>query len=448
MICATNPAVSRIHESATPPVLKRHWIKIHIMITYRYRLKPSRSQAEVLGRHLEVCRQVYNRLLREVDRARAVGTPLSWYNAERLLPEWKKTDFLALREVHSRVAMMAAKHLYDNIASLAGRKRNGRNVGKLRFKGKGSYNSLEYNQSGFAVDRSRGTISLSKVGVVRARFHRPLPLECVIKGVVVKRAGPQKWFACLQCEDPRSESGKTFLEDTSRTSGSRAVGIDLGITHFAADSGGHFAENPRYLEKSLKKVMKLQQQPSRKKPMSRRRQKARDALAKLHEKVGNQRRDFLHKLSRHYVDHYDLICAEDLDVAGMLQEKRAMPSPTARRTLRRHTADAGWRSFLNMVAYKAWSAGKQAVFVDPRGTSQECAACGATVQKQLWDRTHTCPQCGFTTDRDINASLVILKRGTGQAPTSVELAPLLRLAGASAGAEAGILARSRCIALR
>ena len=132
----------------------------------------------------------------------------------------------------------------------------------------------------------------------------------------------------------------------------------------------------------------------------------------------------------------------------MLQEKRAALSPTARRTLRRHTADAGWRSFLNMVAYKALSAGKLAVFVNPRGTSQECAACGAAVPKQLWDRVHNCPHCGFTTDRDINASLVILKRGTGQAPTSAELAPLLLLAGASAGAEAGILASSHCINLK
>jgi putative transposase len=348
------------------------------------------------------------------------------------------------------VAMMAAKRLYDNIASLAGRKRNGGKVGKLRFKGKGSYNSLAYNQSGFVVNAGQGTIYLSKVGVVRARFHRPLPLNCIIKGVVIKRAGPWKWFACLQCDDPRASSGegdpgKAPRKNAPFTGSGRAVGIDLGITHFTADSDGHFAASPRYLEKSLEKVRKLQQHLSRRKPASKRRQKARNALAKLHEKVADQRRDFLHKLSRHYVDHYDVICAEDLDVAGMLQEKRAALSPTARRTLRRHTADAGWRSFLNMVAYKALSAGKRAVFVNPRGTSQECAACGATVPKQLWDRVHNCPHCGFTTDRDINASLVILKRGTGQAPTSVELAPLLRLAGASAGAEAGILASSHYI---
>ena len=117
-------------------------------------------------------------------------------------------------------------------------------------------------------------------------------------------------------------------------------------------------------------------------------------------------------------------------------------------TLRRHVSDAGWRDFLSKLAYKAQSAGKLAIFVDPRGTSQECGACGARVPKTLADRAHLCPQCGFTTDRDVNASVVIRKRGTGRAPSPVELAPLLQFAGASAGVEAGTLAGTSCIVMQ
>jgi len=131
----------------------------------------------------------------------------------------------------------------------------------------------------------------------------------------------------------------------------------------------------------------------------------------------------------------------------MLAEKYATFSKAARKTLHRHVADAGWRTFLDMLVYKAQSAGKLIVFVDPRGTSQECAVCGETIPKMLWDRVHSCPLCGFATDRDINASLVIRKRGTGRAPSPVELASLLRRIGASAGEEAGILKNSPYIVL-
>src|SRR5271157_3519167 len=423
------------------------------MITYRYRLKPSRTQAETLGRHVEICRQVYNRMLGEVARGRAAGSPLSWYRASSLLHQWMAGDFPEMREVHSRVAMMAAKRLFGNLASLAGKKRHGGKVGKLRFKGKGGYNSIAYNQSGFEVDPEHKEIHFSKVGAVRTVFHRSLPPGCRVKGIVVKRTGTRKWIACLQCEERQESNGEIEANIADRAqaalaSGGRAVGIDLGITHFVADSSGHYAESPQYLQQSLAKVKKLQKKLSRKKKASNRRQKAKFALAKLHEKVANQRRDFLHKLSRYYVQHYDVVCAEDLNVAGILQEKRANNNQKANKTLHRHAADAGWRSFLNMLAYKASSAGKLSIFVDPRGTTQECAACGGIVPKKLWDRTHVCPFCGFAADRDINASLVILKRGTGQAPTSVELAPLLRLAGASAGDEAGILVTPHCIAIQ
>jgi putative transposase len=422
------------------------------MITFRYRIRPSRKQVATLDRHVETCRQLYNRLLGELNRASEGNRVLSKTSAQAFLPAWKAGDFPELGEVYSRVAHMVVYQLYNNLAGLAAKKGRGQKVGRLRYKGRGWYASLNYNQSGFTIDQERGTIRLAKVGVVRATFHRELPPGATVKGIVVKKTNPGKWFACLQCaEQPRAgdavECDLATRVRKSLTEGGRAVGIDLGITHFAADSDGQFAENPQYLDRSLAKIKVLQRKLSRKKRGSRRRAKARFALAKRHEKAANQRRDFLHKLSRYYVRKYDVVCAEDLSVSGMLAEKRAIPGNGRMKTLHRHVVDAGWRVFLDMLAYKAQSAGKLAIFVDPCGTSQECAACGAIVPKALWDRVHHCPRCGFTTDRDINASLMIKKRGTGRAPTPVELASLLRFAGATAGEEAGTLINSPYIEL-
>src|SRR5271157_1380051 len=363
---ATISAISQIHKLAPLLPLKYLAGNSSLMITYRYRLKPSRTQAETLGRHIEICRQVYNRMLGEVARGRAAGSPLSWYRASSLLRQWKAGNFPEMREVHSRVAMMAAKRLFGN---LAGKKRHGGKVVRLRFKGKGGYNSIAYNQSGFEVDPEHEEIHFSKVGAVRAVFHRALPPGCRVKGIVVKRTGARNWIACLQCKERQESNGEIEANVAGRVQvalvSGRAVGIDLGIIHFVADSGGHYAESPQYLQQSLAKVKKLQKILSRKKIASKRRQKAKFALAKLHEKVANQRRDFLHRLSRYYVRQYDVVCVEDLNVAGILQEKRAYNSQAANKTLHRHVADAGWRSFLNMVAYKASSAGKLAFFVDP-----------------------------------------------------------------------------------
>src|SRR5271157_1379663 len=420
------------------------------MITFRYHIKPTCEQVATLSRHVEICRQLYNYLLGELNSAREQGKLLSKATSQAFLPVWKEAGFPELREVYSKVAQMVVQQLYANLAGLAAKKGRGYRVGQLRFKGRGWYTSLNYNQSGFFVDWERGTIRLSKVGVVKATIHRALPPEFNIKGIVIKKTRVGKWFACIQCEDARDLADapqanyETYIESSLAAGGSE-VGIDLGIAHFAADSGGHFAESPKFLELSLAKVKRLQKSLSRKKKASKRRQKVKFALAKLHEKVTNQRRDFLHKLSRHYIRHYDVICAENLAVARMMEEKRTISSKAASKSLHRHIADAGWRMFLNMLAYKAQSAGKLTIFVDPRGTSQECGACGASAPKNLWDRVHTCPQCGFTPDRDTNASLVIKKRGTGRTPSPVELTPLLRLAGASAGVEAGTLPESRCI---
>ncbi|MDI6902460.1 MAG: transposase [Methanocellales archaeon] len=191
----------------------------------------------------------------------------------------------------------------------------------------------------------------------------------------------------------------------------RAVGLDMGITHFVTDSDGVQIENPHCLKKTLKKLRKEQRKLSRKKKGSKNRDKQRVKVAKVHERIVNQRNDFLHKLSRYYVDSYDLIVMENLNVKGMVRSHLA-----------RSISDVAWSAFAGMLSYKAGNAGKIIVKVNPRGTSQ--------IYKY------------GELDRDYNASLNVLERGLekvgmGQTEyTPVDIEPLRHI-DASSVVEAG-----------
>jgi putative transposase len=185
-----------------------------------------------------------------------------------------------------------------------------------------------------------------------------------------------------------------------KTESDKQVGIDLGLMHYTADSDGLYLEHPGNIKRAERRLTREQGWLSRKKKRSRNRAKQRRRVAGVHERVVNRRRDFLHKLSRYYVDNYGFIAVEDLDCKEMMMSARNA----------KNHADSSWSTFINMLEYKAGRAGAQLVKVDPRGTSQDCSCCGAHVQKGLWERIHRCPVCGFEVDRDYNASVNILKR--------------------------------------
>ena len=183
-------------------------------------------------------------------------------------------------------------------------KRNGRKVGRLRYKGVGWFKTLNYNQSGFKLEN--GKLVLSKVGEIPIELHREIKGK--VKGVIIKRERSGKWFAIFQVEDKPEPLPKT----------GRAIGIDVGVRHFP-DSEGRQVENPRFYERTLERIRRRQRRLSRKKKGSKNREKARVRLAKEYEKLVNQRDDFLHKLSRFYVDNYDLIAVERLNICGMIR---------------------------------------------------------------------------------------------------------------------------------
>jgi putative transposase len=309
-----------------------------------------------------------------------------------------------LGKVYSKVLQMVNYTLWANISSLAALKKKGIKVGPLRFKGKGRYKTLNYNQSGFKLDHNHGILHLSKIGDIKINLHRPI--EGTIKAVVLKRSGNQ-WYAIFQVD----------LEPLAPDPAVRSVGIDVGLRSFAVDTEGNVIENPRFAESSSKKVKCIQRKLSRAKNGSNNRQKLRDKLDKVHERINNQRSDFLHKLSKMYVNEHDIICVEDLDIKE-LQENGGSKGT------HRSIHNASWGRFRFMLSYKAERAGKKLIAVDPRNTSQRCSGCGTIVPKDLSERDHDCPSCGFCSDRDYNAARNLLLSGMEQPVAPIEPKPL------------------------
>jgi putative transposase len=183
------------------------------------------------------------------------------------------------------------------------------------------------------------------------------------------------------------------------------------------DSEGNEIENPRCAEQSEDKLAGLQRKLTRAVKGSKNYGAIKGKISKLHKKINCQRDDFLHKLSRMYVNNFDIICVEDLDVIG-LREKGHING------MHRSIHDASWSKFIFMLSYKAQSAGRKLIKIDPRNTTQRCSACGGIVTKDLSVRVHECPYCGLTCNRDYNASRNILFAGMEQPVAPIESKPL------------------------
>jgi len=356
------------------------------MLSYKFRIYPSKTLQQILNEQIELCKWLYNRLLSELNKAKDECRKLKPKDTQALIVKLKREENPELNKVYAKVLQMVNYQLWSNINALAKLKQNGKKVGKLRYKTGNSFKTLNFNQSGFGIDFENKKLILSKIGSIPIKLHRPV--EGKIKGVIVKRERSGRWYAIVQVENNAKQ-----LPPTGKT-----VGIDVGIRHFLTDSDGRHVENPRFYERTLKSIKILQKNLSRKQKGSKNREKARIRLAKAYEKLANQRNDFLHKLSRFYVDNYDLIMVEDLKITNMVRNHR----------LAQKILDASWSKFLQMLSYKAERAGRRVVKVSQRGTSQEN-------EEKI-------------KDRDYRAAVNILNRGLsglGRPLAPVEERPLL-----------------------
>ena len=354
--------------------------------TFKYRIYPNKKQEQAILETLEHCRLLYNRLLGERKDAYAkFQHTLSAYTQINSFPV-RKEAIPELKTVHSQVLQDVAKRLDKAFQAFFRRIKSGEKPGYPRFQPIQRYHSFIYPQAGWQVtDR---TVKLSKIGVVRMKLHRPIEGKIKTATVIAKNG---KYYVAFSCE---------IEEITPILTDKPPVGIDLGLKYLAITSDGEFFETPKHLRKSERKLKYLQRQVSRRKRGSKRRKKAVRQLAKLHEHIANQRSDNAHKVSRKLVTRYGLVAFEDLKILNMTQNHH----------LAKSIADAGWNTLVQFTTYKAESAGGRVVLVNPYNTTQECSHCHALVHKELQDRIHECPHCGYVQDRDINAAENILAR--------------------------------------
>ncbi|HLX56646.1 MAG TPA: transposase [Ktedonobacteraceae bacterium] len=384
------------------------------MRAYKYRITPTHKQAQTLQWILARCRELYNAALQERrDAYRMAGKSITYYDQCAQLPAVKEVRE-EYRDIHSQV-LQEVLHRVDRAMNAFFRRvrEHTEEPGFPRFQGRERYDSFCYPQGGFSLTHDN-RVCLSKVGSIKVKLHRPL--EGKIKTCTIKREG-EYWYVVFACAVEQSEP---------LPSSDEAVGVDLGLLHFATLSTGKTIENPRYLRHAEKKLKKLQAALSRKKRGSHRRKKAKQAVAKAHRKVSNQRQDFLHKESRQLVNAYGVIVFEELQPVNMSKKPKPKRDETtneylpngasAKGGLNKSINDAGWGLFVAMCSYKAANAGRTVVTVNPRATSQMCSACGTVRKKTLEERWHSC-ECGCELDRDHNAAINILRLGRSQRGT-------------------------------
>ena len=367
--------------------------------TYKYRLYPTRKQTEKLDWTLETCRILYNSSL--VDRNRhyeQTGKGLSRIDQQKILVLDKK-NIEYLMNIHSQVLQdvlfrveKAYKAFFRRLKD-----RNGK-AGYPRFKNYGRYDSINYPQSGFKIDKD-AKLALSKIGHIKLKLHRSI--NGIIKTCNIKKE-IGKYYACFSVE----------YEPKPKPIPDKQIGIDVGIKSFAVLSNGRSIDNPKYLIRAEEKLAKKQKRLSSKKKGSNNRKKARIVVAKLHKKVSNQRKDFHHKESRKIVDNYGYIKVEDLQIKNMVKNPN----------LSKSIHDAGWGQFVSFLTYKAEEAGCYVERINPRYTSKMCSVCGYVYKDMtLSVRKWTCPICNTEHDRDENAAVNILNKTIGGVPAEFTL---------------------------
>jgi putative transposase len=350
---------------------------------------------------------VYNSLLNE--RAflyETTGRSISQYAQEKHFTQWKDVH-PELKEVHAHLLQNAALRVNLAYSAFFRRFRSGEKPGYPRFKGKGQYDSLGFKEWGAGgICFRNGNLRVSKIGEIKGRFHRDLP-GTPKTATIRRQAG--KWFVCIACE----------CEPEALPVTNEAVGIDVGLNQFAALSDCTFIGNPRFFRRDEAALAKAGRKQAKTPKRSRARRKANKVLSRIHERIRNRRQDFCHQNSRRIVNQFGVIAVEKLNVKNMSRSPAPkqdeatgeyLPNGSAAKAgLNKSISDASWSFFRQCLAYKAASAGRVYMEMNPAYTSQDCHACGFRAKKKLSERWHNCPICGASLDRDTNAAINILK---------------------------------------
>ena len=361
--------------------------------TYQYRVYPSTKQRLTLESWLDACQTLYNQgLAMRIKTFKETGKSVSYNSQAKRLTELRRQSSF-WKGIHIDVLQDTLRRLDKAYDAFFRRLKAGKNSGFPRFKGRGRYRSITVNHISVDLIRNiRGKFArvvVPKIGQVKMRYHRPLP-DGNIKTLTIQRKA-SGWYANITVEVP----------DVPKVDIQTAVGVDLGLESFLTTSEGDKVENPRHLRHAEKALKKKQRHLSRRKKGSQRRRKQSTILAKHHERVTNQRRDFHDKTAHRLFSQYDAVVVEGLTIDNMKRNHY----------LAKSISDAGWGNFRLALSCKAENAGKHLLKVPPHRTSQICSGCGVIVKKSLATRIHRC-DCGLTLDRDHNAAINILRAAT------------------------------------
>ncbi|MHA2428055.1 MAG: RNA-guided endonuclease InsQ/TnpB family protein [Candidatus Hermodarchaeia archaeon] len=357
--------------------------------TFRYRLYPNSIQQERIRKTIDACRFVYNWALETKKTAYEKDkTNLTWYDLNNRLPALKR-DYTFLQAAYSQSLQQAVKRLHQAFQKFFNNltfetKPSGYPKFKRRKATRQSFDVPQF----FTIDFATRSIWLPKIGSVKTVFHRRFsgrPRMCTIVSTLTG-----KFYISIVVDDGEDSLPKQPVTEN------KSVGIDVGLKTYVTMSTGEKLVNPRHLQNALQRLRCLHRRLSKKQLGSRNREKARRRLAHYYEHVSNQRADFQQKLSTRLIRENQAIIIETLNIRGMIRNRR----------LAKSIADASWYTFLEMVRYKAEWYGVTVIGVEQfTPTSKRCHGCGFLNERlTLSERVWTCPTCGLSLDRDVNAA--------------------------------------------